>query len=111
MLEPLLIAKVTGTDAGVLFINCGGVKEEVKGKVPLLLEPGLQEVEAGGNFTIKSEQEKGKAKTGTCLEEKVDCEGLEKEPLEANLGSGKFEGAGEQFTVKGSFNKMVFIDD
>jgi hypothetical protein len=93
-----------------LLINCGGVKEEVKGSVPCLVTPVLTEVAVGGTVEIKCAQEKGKQLTGKCLESKAACEDLTKNPFLANLGGGFVE-AGEGVTVAGTFNKMVTLDD
>ena len=93
-----------------LFINCGGVKEEVKGALPCLVTPVLTEIAAGGAVEIKCAQKEGKQTTGTCVETKATCEKLTKNPFLANLGGG-VESAGEEVTVKGSFNKMVTLDD
>jgi hypothetical protein len=94
----------------VLFINCGGVKEEVQGSLPCLATPALTEIAVGGILEIDCVVNEGVPQTGKCIETKATCEKLTKEPFAANLG-GKFETAGEQVTVKGSFNKMVTLDD
>jgi len=110
-LQAIIIVTVLGEDnKPVLFINCGGVKDEIKGNFILLIEPPLKELEAGTAVTIKSEQKEGKPVTGTCLEPVAGCERVTKEPLTANLGGG-VETAGEQFSISGTFNKMVFLDD
>lgn len=106
VLEPMLVNTVNGT----LFINCGGVKEEVKGSLPCLVDNGLEETAAGGVIVILCHQAGGKQTTGTCLETKATCEKLEKEPFLANLGGG-FQSAGEEVEVSGTFNKMITIDD
>jgi hypothetical protein len=93
-----------------LFINCGGVKEEVKGALPCLIAPALTEIAVGGTFEILCAQKGGVQTTGKCLESKATCENLAKNPLLANLGGGVVS-AGEQLTVKGTFNKMVLFDD
>jgi len=94
-----------------LLINCGVVKNEVKGNVGCLVKPALTEVAAGGTVTFACAVEaKGKQKTGKCVATKATCEKLEKEPLSANLGVG-FEGAAAEITIEGSFGKMVTLDD
>jgi hypothetical protein len=94
----------------VLFINCGGVKEEVTGSLPCLVTPVLSEVAAGGNVEILCSEKEGVQQTGKCVETKATCEKLAGNPFLANLGT-KLESAGESVTVKGSFNKMVTLDD
>jgi hypothetical protein len=93
-----------------LLINCGAVKQEVKGSWECSMSPVLTEVAAGGNIEIFCSQGKGKQKSGTCLASKAACEDLTKNPLLASF-SGSFLGAGVEMQLKGSFNKMVFIDD
>jgi hypothetical protein len=93
-----------------LLINCGGVKEEVKGSVACVVTPSLAEVEAGVTVTITCTQEKGKQVSGACVEPAKACEDLKNNPFLANLGGG-FKSAGELVTVKGSFNKMITLDD
>jgi hypothetical protein len=93
-----------------LIINCGGVKEEVKGSVACAVTPALTEVEAGATVTITCTQEKGKQVAGACNEPAKACEDLKNNPFLASLGGG-FKSAGELVTVKGSFNKMITLDD
>ena len=102
---------LVNTLSETLLINCGGVKEEVKGNVGCLVTPALTEVAAGGTVTIECAIEpKGKQKTGTCLETKAACEKLKNEPLLGNLGAG-FEASAEEINVAGTFNKMVTLID
>lgn len=112
VLQPLLLSKVLGADKteSELLLNCGGVKEAVKGIAPCLILPGLTEVAAGGNVEILCKQKEGKQTTGECVETPTLCKELAEKPLLGNLGSG-FESSGEEIHVKGSFNKMITIDD
>ena len=105
--EFLLVGSLSET----LFINCGVVKQEVRGTVACLVTPAQTEVAAGAPVKITCALEKpGKPKTGKCLTPAATCEKLAKEPLEGNLGAG-FEGAAEEVIAEGSFNKMAFLDD
>src|ERR1700684_808338 len=89
-----------------LVINCGGVKQEVKGSLPCLVTPAGTEIAAGETVKISCALEKpGKPKTGKCLSSATACEKLVNEPLEGNLGSG-FERCAEEMTIEGKFNKM-----
>jgi hypothetical protein len=111
VLQPIIIALVLGIDLEpVLLMNCGGVKQEVKGKFACLLLPGLTNVAAGGNVEILCKQKEGVLETGTCEETKALCELLAKEPLEANFGVG-FKAAALAFHLLGTFNKDIYIDD
>ncbi len=106
-LQFLLVSSLTET----LFINCGGVKQEVKGSQPCLVAPAGSEIAAGEAVKITCALEKpGKPKTGKCLSSTAACEKLAKEPLEGNLGNG-FESCAEELTIEGSFNKMALLDD
>ena len=103
----LLVSSLSET----LFINCGGVKQEVKGALPCLAAPAGSELAAGETVKITCAIEKtGKPKTGKCLASTATCEKLANEPLEGNLGNG-FEGCAEEMTLEGSFNKMVLLED
>jgi hypothetical protein len=105
--EFLLVASLPETQ----FINCGAIKEQVRGAVACLVTPAQTEVAAGGTVKIACALEKpGKPKTGKCLTPAAMCEKLAKEPLEGNLGVA-FEGAAEEVIAEGSFNKMAFLDD
>jgi hypothetical protein len=109
-LQSLLVSTVAPT-GGVLFLNCGGVKEEIKGSVGCLVSPALTEIAAGTSVTISCAETGGDQTTGKkCVETKATCEKLAKEPLMANLGLG-FEDSAEEISVSGTFNKMVTIDD
>jgi hypothetical protein len=111
VLQPLLIALVLGIDLEpILLINCGGLKQEVKGKIACLLLPGLTNIAAGGNVEILCKQKEGVLETGTCEETKALCELLAKEPLEANLGAG-FKAAAFSVHLLGTFNRDIYIDD
>jgi hypothetical protein len=111
VLQPLLIALVLGIDLDpILLINCGGIKQEVKGKIACLVLPGLTQIAAGANVEILCKQKEGDQITGTCEVEKTFCEGLVKEPFEASLGEG-FKDAALAFHLLGSFNLSTYIDD
>jgi hypothetical protein len=111
-LQFFIANKIAPADgSGILFLNCGAVKEEIKGDVPCLVSPALTEIEKGATVTILCQQEKGKGKFGTCKANATTCEELKNNPLVANLGTGKFEGSAEEIHVVGSFNEMVFLDD
>jgi hypothetical protein len=111
VLEPLLIAKLLGADGNnELTLNCGTVKEAVKGSVGCLLLKGLENIPTTAKIEIVCEQKGGDQTTGTCLVSKAFCEALAKDPLLGNL-NGTFEDSAQQFKVTGSFNKDVFIDD
>jgi hypothetical protein len=109
-LEALLVGTIAPV-GGVLFLNCGGVKEEIKGSVGCLASPALMELVAGTTVTISCAESGGDQVMGLkCVETKATCEKLAKEPLMANLGLG-FEDSAEEISVAGTFNKMVTIDD
>jgi hypothetical protein len=95
-----------------LRLVCGVVKDEIKGNVACLVAPALKEIATTEKATIKCIQEaKGKQVTGKCVLTAATCKKLETEPLLSNLGTGVFEVSGEEISVAGSFNKMVFLDD
>jgi hypothetical protein len=112
VLEPLRIFKVFGTDGKELTINCGAVKEKVKGSVACLLIPGLTEIPAG-NFVelLCKTKEKGVQETGTCEETKAICEELAANPLLAALDGKTFESAALTYHLNEFVNKNIFIDD
>lgn len=93
---------------GPVLVNCGGVKEEIKGSVAGLISPINKTIEAGGLATVAFAQSKGKQEIGTCVAEKSSCEKLTKEPLEASLGAG-FEAAGVSSHQHWSFSIMIEI--
>ena len=93
-----------------LVVNCGSVKDQIRGNVIGLVSPTLLEVAAGSTITLQSKEEEGRAITGTCLEPKATCEEIAKHPLEANLGGG-FEAAATGLTGSVILPKMIFIDD
>jgi hypothetical protein len=108
VLQFLLIRSIKGT----LFLNCGGVKEEIKGAVPCLVGGAANgtELAEGATVTITCTSEKsGKQVTGECTEPKSACEKLAAEPLLANIGAG-FEKASESVSVSGSHNEMITLD-
>jgi hypothetical protein len=112
VLQPLLVSTVLGLEAGEteLKLNCGGVKEAVKGNVGCLTTPGLTELEPTAKVEIACKIENKKQLTGTCFELKTTCEKLANEPLLGNLGVA-FEAAAEEIKIEGNFNKMVTLDD
>ncbi len=111
VLEPLLLLKVLGMSGGEkeLVINCGGVKNKIKGVLGCLLTPGLANVAATEELSLECTQNATTHDqvTGKC--EKL-CELLEKEPFLSSLG-GVFEDSGMNIDVKGKPNKDVFLDD
>jgi hypothetical protein len=112
-LRPLLLFKVLGALFGEspeeLTINCGGVKDKVRGVIGCLMEPGLTTVANTGQYTVHCFQNATThdAETGEC--EQL-CEWLTEHPFEANLGAG-FEDAWMNVESKGSLNFSSFIDD
>ncbi len=111
-LQPLLLFKVLGALTGEspeeIVLNCGGVKDKVKGVIGCLVSPGLVNIPVTTEITIACKiKEKGKPETGVC--EKL-CEWLTEFPFLANLGNG-FEAAWMTIEAKGKLNKDVFIDD
>ncbi len=111
-LQPLALFKILGQvgEETELTINCGGVKNKVKGVLACLLLPGLKTVESNiEKFEIVCAQGKTShdPETGMC---ELLCEWLSEAPFESNLGAG-FEDAGAAFVAKGAFNREVFIDD
>src|ERR1700684_4608222 len=114
VLEPLLISTVLGqAGSEELIVNCGGVKDKVKGHIGCLLLPGETNIPANepkaAELLCKSEP-KGKQVTGICAEEKAVCEELAKNPFESSLG-GALEAAAMTMHLEVSFSKDVFIDD
>ena len=112
VLQPLAILEVLGI-AGEkeLTVNCGAVKEKVKGKIGCLVLPGLKEVATTESVEVLCKTKSaGDQESGTCEETKVLCEELAKNPLEANLGAG-FEMAALTGQLKLKANKNIFIDD
>lgn len=96
---------------GTLLVECGVIKQEVRGALPCLVAPALTEIAAGETVKVLCALEKpGKQKTGKCVGPTATCEKLAKEPLEGNLGNG-FEACAEEAIVEGTFNKMAFLDD
>jgi hypothetical protein len=112
VLEPLRIYKVFGVDGKELIMNCGAVKERVKGWVACLLIPGLTEIPAGNFIELLCKtKEKGVQETGTCEETKAICEELAKNPLLAALDGKTFEPAALTYHLNEFVNKNIFIDD
>jgi hypothetical protein len=107
VLEPVLFIRLGKEN---LLINCGGVKEEIRGGFLCLILPGLTNIPANVSTTILCKESKGKETTGTCENEKAFCEEVAKSPLEANLGAG-FEKAGFLIHFVFFWNLMIFIDD
>jgi hypothetical protein len=108
VLQFLIINSIKGT----LFINCGGVKEEIIGAVPCLVGGSTSgtELAAGATVTITcTSTPKGLQVTGMCTETIAACLKLGKEPLLANIGAG-FENASEAVAISGSHNEMVTFD-
>jgi hypothetical protein len=110
-LEPLALFKFLGQSGneGELIIVCGGVKKKIKGVLPCLLLPGLEEVPTTkeAEDTCKQSKTSRDQETGRCV---MLCEWITEFPFEANLGNG-FEDAGANLAAKGTFNKDVLIDD
>jgi hypothetical protein len=111
VLEPLGIAEVLGINKeSELTINCGGVKDKIKGRLGCLISPGLENIAAGGNVKLTCEQKEGDQIIGKCVETPTLCKELEEKPFLANLGGG-FEMSGLRIALEGSVNKDIFIDD
>jgi hypothetical protein len=110
-LEPVRIYQIlpiSGTGNWVL--NCGAVKEEIKGDVMCLYSPGLVEIPVGGSYEVLCKAKEGKQETGKCSAETALCEKLAANPLLANLGAG-FEGAAVILHLLFTALVMHFIDD
>jgi hypothetical protein len=112
VLQPLGIVEVLGVGGEKeLTINCGAVKEKIKGRFGCLVLPGLKEIVVGEKIEILCKTNSaGDQETGTCEAAKLTCEELAAKPLEANLGGG-FEMAAKTFHINGTANKNIFIDD
>ncbi len=110
-LQPLELFKVLGQTSGEseLIINCGGVKDKVRGVIGCLLTPGLSTVAAGGTFTVACVENTTThdKETGTC---EVLCEWLTEHPFESNLGT-EFEDSWMGISATGSLNLSAYIDD
>jgi hypothetical protein len=109
-LQPLVLFLVLGVAGETeLTLNCGGLKDLVKGTIGCLMTPGLTTVAAGGTYTIACKQNATThdAETGEC--EQL-CEWLTTEPFQSNLGSG-FEDAWMNVSATGSLNLSSYIDD
>jgi hypothetical protein len=109
-LQPLLLFKVLGQAGGEeeLTINCGGVKDKVKGTIGCLLLPGLENIPTTKEAEIACKiSSKKDPETGKC---EVNCEWLTEHPFESNLGAG-FEDSWMEISAKGKFNKDIFLDD
>ena len=112
VLEPLLILTVFGVDGKELTINCAAVKEKVKGKIGCLVLPGLKEVATTGSVEVSCKTKSaGDQETGECVETKVLCEELAKNPLEGSFNGTTFEMASLSLTLKLKANKNIFLDD
>jgi len=112
-LLPLLIELVLGSEGeeGGLTVNCGAVKDKIKGKLGCLLLPGLKQLAAGAALEIVCKREKpGKQVVGTCLTELEWCAKLANEPLEADF-SGVFARTALEMRLEVKFNKDIFVDD
>jgi hypothetical protein len=112
VLQPLVLFKVLGAlpgeESNELTINCGGVKNKVKGTIGCLLSNGLENIPTTKEVTLACELNASHdAVTGKC---EVLCEWLTTAPFLSNLGNG-FEDAWMKVSATGKFNKDVFIDD
>ncbi|MFI4990555.1 MAG: hypothetical protein ACHQHO_06540 [Solirubrobacterales bacterium] len=107
--ETLQFLLVSGTEEP-LELLCGAVKGTLEDDTGCLVTPALKEVTGGGTVTISCLEEKGVPITGKCLETTFACEDLSLRPLKADLGAGN-EGAALDVEFKGTFNKMIFLDD
>jgi hypothetical protein len=112
VLVPLALFKVLGQASGEpaeeLVINCGGVKEKVKGALGCEVSPGLTNIPITSEATIACKLTAGHDQEVAKCE--LLCEWLTEHPFESNLGNG-FEDAGMAITTKGTFSKDVFLDD
>lgn len=110
-LAPLLLVKVLGASEAEeeLTINCGVVKNKMKGVLGCLLLPGLENIPTTKEVevTCKINATTKDPETGTC---QTSCEWLKEHPFEANLGAG-LEDSWIAMNAKGTFNKDVFLDD
>jgi hypothetical protein len=110
-LQSLALFKVLGSLGGEaeLVMNCGGVKDKIRGVIACLATPGLTTVAAGGILTLNCEQNATThdAITGEC--EKL-CEWLKEHPFESNLGAG-FEDTWMNLKAEATLNFSAFIDD
>ncbi len=109
-LAPLLLLKVMGASREEeLTINCGVVKNKIKGVLGCLLVPGLENIPTTTEveLTCKVNATTKDPATGTCT---ASCEWLKEHPLEANLG-GTFEDSWMAVSARSTFNKDVFLDD
>jgi hypothetical protein len=109
-LQGLLLLKWLGQAGGEeeLILNCGGVKDKVRGVIGCLLTPGLATVASTSEFTIACvESEAHDPVTGTCQQL---CEWLKEHPFETNFGAG-FEDSWMSISASGKLNFSAFIDD
>jgi hypothetical protein len=110
-LVPLGLGKVLGQSSGEeeLKVNCGGVKDLVRGVLACELGPGLTNIATTeeGEIRCKFNNTTHDQEVPMCVRL---CEWLKEHPFEGNLGAG-FEDASIERTVKGKFNKDVFADD
>jgi hypothetical protein len=85
------------------------VKNKLKGTLACLLSNGLENIATTKEVTFACEVNASTHDpvTGKC---EVLCKWLEEAPFLANLGNG-FEDAWMKLSMRGSFNKDVFIDD
>jgi hypothetical protein len=113
VLQPLLVLKLLGTDGDeTLIINCGLVKEQVKGRVGCLLVPGLTNISIFGAIEIICQIEHpGKQRTGTCEQTVFSCGELATDRLLVKFGTEFWESAALEISLRGGFNKDVFIED
>ena len=108
-LVPLGLGKVLGASGEEeLTVNCGAVKDKVKGVLPCEVNPGLTNIPTTKEIEIICKQNASHDQEVAKCENL--CEWLTEHPFEANLGNG-FEDAGITRTAKGALNKDIFIDD
>lgn len=110
-LVPLGLGKVLNAklEAVAVKVKCGLITVEVKGTFGCLVPPGLTNIAAGTvlEVTCKMNQTTHDIEIGKC---ELLCQWLEEDPFLMKLGSS-FEDAAKQFTMTGSANKDVFVDD
>ncbi len=117
VLEPLLVVKPLGIDGNDLKINCTLIVT-VLGRIGCLLLPGLSpeevtKVEILCKTDLTTEKPNGDQLTGECTQTETLCKELKEDPFAATFGKkGEVEEMAAMLVhVKGTFNKMVLIDD
>jgi len=109
-LEPLLLERILNAKEafGPVIVECalGTVKIELKGTIGCLLLKGLTLAKLF-ELTCKVNATTHDPETGEC---ELLCEWLKEDPFQSKIGAA-FEDAWESITLKGEFNKEIFLDD